>query len=140
MSRSHQSLDVQIGALQDLSRAQLVEQWIKLFKCPPPKGVKRGLLKRAIAYQLQVKRYGGLKPKTKKTLVAIAKGSGGNSKVGHSSLKPGSRLVREWHGKPYQVNVTDTGYELEGEEYASLSAIAKAITGTKWSGPRFFGL
>ena len=81
----------------------------------------------------------------RRTLLVIAAGEKNdvNAKLCSShrpDLKPGTRLVREWHGKPHQVNVTETGFEWDGAEYSSLSAIAKAIIGTKWSGPRFFGL
>jgi len=147
MTPSNSNIDAQIASLDVMPRVDLVDRWKKKYKRPPPKGIKRGLLERAIAYQLQVRKFGRLKSETSKTLLAIASGS--NSSLDHKTaqtvsqretLKPGSRLVREWHGKPYQVMVTDKGFEWEGEEYTSLSAIAKAITGTKWSGPRFFGL
>ena len=131
----------QIAVLGDLSREELVAQWGKIYKHPPPKAVKRSLLERGIAYHIQNRRLGGLKPETRRSLLAIAAGVEAEVNVaGPSSLIPGTRLVREWHGKPYQVSVTDTGFEWDGDEYSSLSAIAKAITGAKWSGPRFFGL
>lgn len=147
MTSSNSSIDVQIASLDAMPRADLVERWKKKYKHPPPKGVKRRLLERAIAYQLQSRKFGRLKSETSKKLLAIA--TGANSSLDHKTtqtgshqgtLKPGSHLVREWHGKPYQVMVTDKGFEWDGEEYTSLSAIAKAITGAKWSGPRFFGL
>jgi len=137
-------LDKKIVALADLSREDLVAEWIKIYKCKPPKGVKRGLLERAVAYRYQTRRYGKLKAETSKTLLTIA-GGAGVKKVHKSSaakpeLKPGTRLVREWHGTTHQVNVSDTGFIWNDQEYASLSAIAKAITGARWSGPRFFGI
>ena len=134
-------IEDQIEQLGALSRTELVELWIKQFKCNPPKGIKRGLLERAAGHQLQIKRSGKLKPATQRTLHAIA--SGGEPAIGAQpkpALKPGSRLVREWHGKSHQVDVTDDGFEWNNERYTSLSAIARAITGTKWSGPRFFGV
>ena len=73
-------------------------------------------------------------------MMAIAAGVKHETASASTELEPGTRLVREWHGKPYQVNVTETGFDWNGREYASLSAIAKAITGARWSGPRFFGL
>lgn len=143
MTSSKSNIDAQIASLDVMPRADLVERWKKKYKHPPPKGIKRGLLERAIAYQLQVRTFGCLKSETNKALFAIAAGTKYNTAQTISqrgTLKPGSRLVREWHGKPYQVMVTDKGFEWESEEYTSLSAIAKAITGAKWSGPRFFGL
>lgn len=133
-------IEDQIERLGALSRTELVELWIKQFKCKPPKGIKRGLLERAAGHQLQIKRSGKLKPATQKALIAIA--SGQEPAIGalpKPTFKAGSRLVREWHGKSHQVDVTDDGFEWNGKRYKSLSAIAHAITGTKWSGPRFFG-
>ena len=141
MSRTP-TLDQCLGAIADLSREELVERWIKTYKHPPPKGIKRGLLERSIAYQIQAKRFGRLKPELTKRLVAIAgdegvTGSGASPTV---ELQPGTRLMREWHGKTHEVNVTQSGYDWQGDEYRSLSAVARAITGARWSGPRFFGL
>lgn len=143
MTSSDTNIDVRIASLDVMPRADLVERWKKKYKHPPPKGIKRGLLERAIAYHLQNRKFGCVKSETNKALLAIAAGTKHKATQTGSqrgTLKPGSRLVREWHGKPYQVMVTDKGLEWEGEEYTSLSAIAKAITGAKWSGPRFFGL
>ena len=140
MALSTKAADSQIAELYNLSREELVACWIKLYKCKPPKGIKRGLLERAAAYKLQTRRFGKLKPETQKALLAIAVGGKQQSTSPSTELKPGTRLVREWHGKPYQVNVTNTGFDWDGTEYTSLSAIAKAITGANWSGPRFFGL
>lgn len=141
MSSSTNSLSDRIAELGNLTREELVARWEKIFKHPPPKGVKRSLLERAIAHHIQSRQLGGIKPETRRSLLAIAAGTENKVCVEAStSLKPGTRLVREWHGKPYQVNVTNNGFEWDGGEYSSLSAIAKAITGAKWSGPRFFGL
>lgn len=132
----------QIDQLGEMSRSELVEAWIKQFRCTPPKGVKRGLLERAAGYQLQAKRRGGLKRETHKALLAIAAGNEPTAdalSIASRKLAPGSRLVREWHGQTHYVDVTDDGFEWNGDSYSSLSAIALAITGTKWSGPRFFG-
>lgn len=134
-------LEDQIEVLGKLPRTELVEAWRKQFNCDPPKGVKRGLLERAAGYGLQVKRGGGLKRDTHKSLLTVARGSQPTVSVfPPQKLVPGSRLVREWHGHTHCVEVTDDGFEWNGEQYSSLSAIACAITGTKWSGPRFFGV
>lgn len=140
--RKKLSIEDKLNQLGAMSRVELVDIWINQFKCDPPKGVKRGLLERAAGYQLQSKRYGGMKPDVQRALRAVVTGRDDVPviKPSRPELKPGSRLVREWHGKSHQVNVTDDGFEWDGENYTSLSAIAQAITGTKWSGPRFFGV
>ncbi len=104
-------LDVQFTAIEVSSRDKLVAQWIKIYKHPPPKGAKRGLLERAAAHRLQTQRFGVLKPEIRKTLLMIANGADCNVQPTSVSLKPGTRLLREWHGRPYQVNVTETGFD-----------------------------
>jgi Protein of unknown function (DUF2924) len=93
---------------------------------------------KAIAYDLQVKAFGGLSGRTRRTLRAAAKADGRFSLSRLPSR--GTRLVREWHGTRHEVEVLEDGYLWRGARHRSLSAIARAITGTKWSGPRFFGL
>ena len=141
-------LEREIGLLANLSRTELAECWIKAFRCPPPKGIKRQLLERAFAWHLQAKVFGGLSSVTLRALRANAperKGSSANKDRRRprrlaESLAPGTRLVREWHGKSHCVDVVENGFVHEGRTYASLSAVARAITGTRWSGPRFFAL
>ena len=129
--------------LDTFDRQELADLWIKQFKHPPPRGTKRGLLERAEAYRLQAKRYSKLKPELRRRLISIATGSSGangqSSRVPKPGLGIGTKLIREWHGKTHEVLITDTGFVWNGETYGSLSAIAFAITGAKWSGPRFFG-
>ncbi len=136
-------LEQEIGVLADLPRPDLVERWQALYRSDPPKGISRPLLVRAVAYEMQVKRYGGLKPATCRRLRKIAHGLA----VGHEvnvlappKLKPGARLVREWNGSTHVVEAVEGGFTWNGERHSSLSAIARAITGVRWSGPRFFGL
>lgn len=140
--------------MADLSRAALVDNWQKMFKAPPPKGVKRGLLERAHAYQFRARRSGGLRSATRKRLLAIAdrgniarsasseSGDDHRAKVRRKSatLKPGMRLIREWNGTLHKVDVAESGFLWNGKTMKSLSAVARAITGARWSGPRFFGL
>ncbi len=130
----------EIDNLNDLSRAELVARWMKVHRATPPKGVKRGLLERSCAYQLQARRIGKLKPATAKALLAIAQDKPIQQCSVKQVLKPGTRLVREWHGVNHQVEVLDTGFAWRDQHFVSLSAVAQAITGAKWSGPRFFGL
>ncbi|MEM9965981.1 MAG: DUF2924 domain-containing protein [Asticcacaulis sp.] len=91
---------------------------------------------------MQERALGGLKPAQSRSLEAVAAGE----KVGtvriapSSSVEPGTRLVREWHGRIYEVQILADGVQLNGRTYRSLSDVARAITGVRWSGPRFFGL
>jgi hypothetical protein len=132
-------------AIPDLSRAELVEMWITVYRNPPPKGLSRRLLEYAAAYHLQARAFGGLKPVLRRKLRQLA-AAGGASAVPKMQpakakvLSPGTRLVREWHGKTHTVEVIKGAFLFDGQRYRSLSEIARAITGSRWSGPRFFGL
>jgi hypothetical protein len=130
----------EIGRLAGLSRSELVERWQAVFGSPPPKGIKRGLLERVCAYYLQAQAFGGLSRSSKKSLAAVADGAALKTLPIKPGLKPGSHLLREWHGVVHRVEVTHDGVVWNGRRYRSLSAVARAITGTSWSGPRFFGL
>lgn len=141
-------LEREIGRLAGLSRKELAERWVKAFRCPPPSGVKRQLLERGIAWHLQARHFGGLSPAILRTLRAnapdrtsssVSKDSSRNLRPA-KSLAPGTRLLREWHGRTHCVDVVENGFVHEGKTYSSLSAIARTITGARWSGPRFFRL
>jgi hypothetical protein len=125
-----------------LSRDQLVQNWQKHYGCLPPKGVKRHLLERAFAHHQQERKYGKLKPAIRKHLLNLVQtGFEVPSKpVSKPALTSGNRLVRDWQGKTYIVDVLEDGFRWQEQTYKSLSAIATEITGTRWSGPRFFGL
>lgn len=134
-----------VDAIADLSREELIARWTKTYKRRPPKGISRTLLERSAAYQAQVEGYGGLSTKTRRALrealtdskkPAVAK----QAKTKSNDLKPGVRLVREWSGRSHSVDVVEGGFVWEGRVYKSLSAVARRITGARWSGPRFFGL
>lgn len=137
------SVEEQIEGLNAASLAELRGLWVKQYGTPPSKHISRKLLIRALGYDAQVKMHGGLKASTRRKLVTIAKGDSPEppKKVLRAG-KPtnGTRLLREWHGKTHIVEVTGSGFTWDGEEYSSLSAVAKAITGAKWNGRRFFGL
>ena len=137
------TLERELEALADLSRAELVERWRAHYRTDPPKGISRRLLIRTVAYEMQAKRYGGLKPATDRRLRRIANGKAVGDHGGHKTaprLQPGARLVREWNGVHHVVEVVEAGFIWNGDRHRSLSAIACAITGARWSGPRFFGL
>lgn len=135
-------LEVRIAALATMSPAQLRSQWRQLFKIEAP-DVSRKLLALAIAWRLQEKAMGGLTQSTKREL---ARQGEQYAKTGDlapdpgASLKVGSRLVRNWHGEAHHVTIRDDGYLYREKTYRSLSHVARIITGTSWSGPRFFGL
>jgi Protein of unknown function (DUF2924) len=120
----------------------LREEYRALYHNEAPK-LSRDLLVRTIGYRRQEIQHGGLGKATLRKLQTIAKSLRSTGRVGPTpglSLKPGARLVREWHGRTHTVTVTDEGFEYAGASYPSLTKIAKKITGAHWSGPRFFGL
>jgi len=123
--------------------------WRKTFKHSPHKHMSLQFMKRALMYQQQCSAFGGLqadikgalKSLSKRVLVGVKPTTSKRAPTNPASLlSPGTHLIREWNGRTYQVEVTETGYRLDRQEFKSLSAIAKHITGTQWSGPRFFGL
>ncbi len=132
-------IEQEIALLSDLSPPDLAARWQVGHGVPPPKGMSRRLLLLALAYQLQADTYGALDPKTSRYLRAVAAGSSEAVRP-LPALKAGMRLMREWNGRTHVVDVTEEGILWSGETYSSLSAIARAITGARWSGPRFFGL
>jgi Protein of unknown function (DUF2924) len=151
-------LQREVEALDDLTREELVGQWRKAHGCPPPKGIGRTLLLHSAAWQLQARRLGGLKGNAKQTLRRLVKAKSGVPSIDASGdsrrdasgrkpvrhlrgkLSPGVRLVREWNGRPHVVEVVEGGFLHDGKTYASLTKVTERITGTHWSGPRFFGL
>lgn len=121
---------------------ELRSEFKHLHHSEAPK-LSRDLLVRAIGYRRQEIAHGGLGKATRRKLQTIAKALRSTGRVGPAtslSLKPGARLVREWHGRTHTVTVTDDGFEYAGASYSSLTKVAKKITGAHWSGPRFFGL
>ncbi len=104
----------------------------------PPR-LRAATLRRLLAYEIQARTHGGLSSREQRALKAISEGKSARD-MGATAVSPGTNLVREWNGRTYRVEVTDAGYVLDGTTYRSLSAVAMRITGTSWSGPRFFGL
>lgn len=134
----------QLTALKEASTADLKEQWQALFEGDPP-SCNRRYLESRLAYRIQELAWGGLAPATIKRLEAMGEQvDGGKKSVRRvrADNRPvaGTRLVREWQGAEYTVTVLAEGFEWQGRPYKSLSAIARAITGTRWNGPKFFGL
>ncbi len=127
-----------IADLAELDRESLITRWRIAYGAPPPRKLSRALMEKALAYEIQCAAFGGLSGAAKRALQAAAATKG--KSTGSRPLNPGARLIREWNGIVHEVDVTGDGYIWRGERYRSLTAIACRITGTKWSGPRFFGL
>ncbi len=133
-----------LAALKTTQTPELKAQWRELFgKEPPP--FNRRFLESRLAYRIQELAYGGLKPETIARLEALGEQlDGGNMQVRkvRADDRPiaGTRLIREWQGFEHCVTVLHEGYEYQGRPYKSLSAVARAITGTRWNGLVFFGL
>jgi hypothetical protein len=129
-----------IEALSGLSTAQLRQEWQRVWKEPAPR-LGHELLRRGIAWKLQEQEHGGLPRSCTRELERLARRLERGLPLGVEPVtKPGTRLVRQWRGRTYHVAVMDDGFLFEDRRYSSLSQIAQVITGTKWSGPRFFGL
>ncbi len=132
-----------LSALAVADRSVLLEEWQSLYGAWVPKNISTLLLRRAVAYRHQEKMRGGLKPAIRQYLRQVAQRDKHVSsvKAPEPDLTKGSRLIREWNGKTYEVTkLADDQFEMDGKIYRSLSEIARLITGAKWSGPRFFGL
>jgi hypothetical protein len=133
-------LDQQIESLRSLSTAQLRCEWQRVWKEPAPR-LGHDLLRRGIAWKLQEQEQGGMPRSCTRELERLARLLERGRPLGlERTAKPGTRLVRQWRGRTFHVAVMDDGFQFEDRRYASLSQIAQVITGTKWSGPRFFGL
>ena len=128
-------LDDQLAELEALDKAELGDRWRKLTGCPAPK-LSAAMLRLAVGYELQAKALGGLARMAKQQLTQHAAGAAVTRE-----LRPGMRLAREHGGKVHVVTIGDAGEIVwNGRTWNSLSEIARAITGTRWSGPAFFGL
>jgi hypothetical protein len=129
------AVEAEIAALEALSSAVLRERWLVLTGSPVPR-ISPKLLRLALAWELQARSFGGLSRATTRTLDQLGRGE-----TLTAPARPGMRLVREWQGRVHVVTVgEDQVVRWEERPYRSLSEVARAITGTRWSGPAFFGL
>ena len=136
-----EALAAEIASLSKLDTDELRARWKAMFGNAPSRDISRSFLTRAIAYRLQEKAFGGLKPSTQRLLAEFAHdGANGSAAAPSRILRPGAVLVREWRGISHQVSVLEKGFCFRGKRYRSLSEVAREITGTRWSGPLFFGL
>lgn len=126
-----------VAEIEGMDRAALIAAWSDIFRTPVPKGLSKVLMRRFLAIEIQTRQMGGLSKKTKTALRQPADQTARRQSPG---LQPGGRLLREWNGVTHVVDVTDDGFVWKETRYRSLSRIAREITGTHWSGPRFFGL
>lgn len=120
-------------------RPATLSEWEAVFGSPPPAYLSVPFMQKAIGHERQCRTLGGLPATTRRALKQIAAGKD-ICAAAPVRLSTGSHLVREWNGRSYQVEVAGNGFRMDGRSWPSLSAIAKHITGTTWSGPRFFGL
>ncbi|MBB4155764.1 hypothetical protein GGQ80_003695 [Sphingomonas jinjuensis] len=129
------SVEDEVAGLERLSSDELRTKWRTLTGSPVPQ-MSPSLLRLALAWEIQARAYGGLSRETRRALDQLAAG-----KTRTTSVSPGMRLVREWNGRAHVVVVGDDGIiRWDEREWRSLSEVARAITGTRWSGPAFFGL
>ena len=140
-----QKIDVEIARLRNLHVTELRSRWHIAFGRPAPAHLSRHLLFHSLAYRLQADRLGDLDGESQRLLDR----SGSPEKAGRKAvdlsrqtteLRPGTILGREWNGQVQQVAVLADGFAWNGKTYPSLSKAAFAITGTRWNGPKFFGL
>jgi hypothetical protein len=136
-SSDREAIEAEINRVQSLGLDELRTLWRSTFRSSPPSAFTKDLVARFICWHIQEQALGGLDPQTAKLLDGFAAGAK-PAPVRH--LKPGTVLVREYNGERHTVTVVPGGYVWREATYVSLSTIARAITGTTWSGPRFFGL
>ena len=132
------SMQTALVELASLDRVALGERWSTVFGVPPPRSAHSPLLRRTLAWQLQMQaspewRAPGAMARLARSLRPASSASG-------PALTPGTRLIRQWQDRTHEITVLPQGFEYEGKTHRSLSVIARQITGTSWSGPAFFGL
>ena len=126
-----------VAEIETMDRAVLIAAWNAVFGTPDPKRLSRPFLRRFLAFEVQARESSGL---PKGFVGKLTKAKRDDPSASSPALKPGGRLIREWNGVTHVVDVVEGGFLWNGERFTSLSPIARAITGARWSGPRFFGL
>jgi hypothetical protein len=132
------AIEAEVDQVRSLGIDALRKRWRSMFGATPPKGLTKDIIARMIAYRIQEEAFGGLDRETVKLLDRLARGE--KPKELNRRLKAGTVLVREYNGERHTVTVAPNGFLWRDQTYSSLSTIARAITGTAWNGPRFFGL
>ena len=133
------AIEAEVDRIRSLGIAALRQRWRLMFGGSPPAGLTRDLIRRMIAYRIQEEAFGGLDRETIKLLDRLARGEKPSAEL-NRRLKPGTVLIREYQGERHTITVVPGGFLWQEATYTSLSTIARAITGTAWNGPRFFGL
>lgn len=126
-------LEQRLSALAEMTPPELRSVWLKVLKTEPPK-LTPDLMRLAIAYRLQERQLGAMPAKLRRAIRSV------EGRRPTAAMKPGTRLLRSWNGRSIEVIVTPAGFEHDGRQFRSLSQIAREVTGSAWSGPRFFGL
>lgn len=137
------ALKAHLATLSVMEAPELRAEWRRLYRIQPPKLLRRDLLRLGVAWKLQGRALGGLSGATRRQLAELVKMMAAKSDLTKSRTmapKPGARLLRDWGGATHEVLVVEDGFQWRDRTWPSLSAIAREITGTHWSGPRFFGL
>jgi Protein of unknown function (DUF2924) len=137
-----EELTAEIANLLKLEIDELRDRWKAIYGKAPSREIGRSFLTRAISYRLQERAYGRLKPSTSRLLAKAVEESatGSSNKPRARMAQSGTILIREWQGITHRVTMLDDGVSFNGKRYRSLSEVAREITGSRWSGPRFFGL
>jgi hypothetical protein len=130
------AIEAEIARIRSLGIGALRQRWRTVFGRTPPVALSKDLLGRMVAFHMQERAFGGLDRESLRLLDGFAR----HAVLPRRHLKPGTVLVRDYQGERHTVTVTLDGFDWQGRTYTSLSAIARAITGTAWSGPRFFAL
>ena len=133
----------EIADLAAFSTDDLRQRWTELYRVAPTPRISRDVLVRGVAYRIQEVAHGGLGKSCQRQLKRLGEAlrdQGAIPAAQGQTFKLGTKLIREWKGKVHEVVIAGDGYEWGGKRYRSLSQIARSITGTRWSGPRFFGL
>ena len=142
--KERQKLSAEVSLLESLDVEQLRARWKILFETEAPPRFSRDLLMRAVAYRIQERVLGGLKPATRRLFERVSQDARARRPIRVApvrKLAPGALLIRQWGGAKHQVTVLERGGVMfRGKLYRSLSAVARVITGNRWSGPLFFGL
>jgi len=132
------AIEAEVDQVRSLGIDALRKRWRMMFGATPPQGLTKDIIARMIAYRIQEEALGGLNRETVKLLDRLARGEKPNEL--NRRLKAGTVLVREYQGERHTVTVVPDGFVWRDKTYSSLSTIARAVTGTAWNGPRFFGL
>jgi hypothetical protein len=137
------SITERLLSLSHLNKPALAKLWQRFFESNPPPGMRKELMLQFLAYRIQEQEFGGFSDRTRRRLRELANSIASDTSSSTSArlaIKPGTRLIRQWKDQVHMVNVEEGNYEYRDSRYESLSEIARLITGTRWSGPLFFGL